>query len=678
MKIEITRLKLENFKCFRNKVFTFNSDIVTILGRNGSGKTTIADAILFCLFGKNTEGQSDLELFKTRENGKVIPSLDHSVEISLSVRDLLHEGRDECASIVKSVTLRRSIKEVWVKKRGSDESVFKNNTVEYFIDGESFTKADYEKYINSIISESVFKAITNPNYFPSLKWQEQRAFLTKMVGTIEPESIADTDELKALVDYFDQHDEDIEAYLKHRSYQIKEIKKKLEKIPVRLEEQNKALPEKLDWNALEAELEDAKKAISDIETKISGISKGQGLDVRRKEINNLIASATKELGRLRIEAEDESNRLEAEKRNRVSRKLADFNNALNNQKILEQSIEADKRLIARCKETIAECEQEREKLIDQWPRRSFTFDDSMRVCPTCGQELPYDQIEERREKARQAFNIELEAEKKSINAKGQKNNEVKAKAEEELKSYEAKLSSDTNELATIKQSINDVFSEKAKLEKEPVPTSYDLLAQNEEYTKLQERVKQLKESLDASSDSDDNREELAELESEKKLREAELTNIHTQLATRQQYDKILALIDGINEEQKDLVRQLSILEREEDIARQYQSRQNQLLEGRLNQYFQLVQWRLFRTVNNGGDSFDEPFCECYVDGVPYHGGLNQAARLNAGLDICETLCKFYNVAAPIVIDNSESNLNIYSTTGQQIRLQVFDSELNLK
>jgi hypothetical protein len=30
-----------------------------------------------------------------------------------------------------------------------------------------------------------------------------------------------------------------------------------------------------------------------------------------------------------------------------------------------------------------------------------------------------------------------------------------------------------------------------------------------------------------------------------------------------------------------------------------------------------------------------------------------------------------------VIDNAESNLNIYQTTGQQIRLQVFDSELNL-
>jgi len=30
-----------------------------------------------------------------------------------------------------------------------------------------------------------------------------------------------------------------------------------------------------------------------------------------------------------------------------------------------------------------------------------------------------------------------------------------------------------------------------------------------------------------------------------------------------------------------------------------------------------------------------------------------------------------------VIDNSESNLNIYQTAGQQLRLQVYDSDLSI-
>ena len=152
---------------------------------------------------------------------------------------------------------------------------------------------------------------------------------------------------------------------------------------------------------------------------------------------------------------------------------------------------------------------------------------------------------------------------------------------------------------------------------------------------------------------------------------------YIQLATRPLYEKIESLIEGINEEQKNLVSQLSDLERREDMARSYQDRQNAVLEEKINEHFSLVQWRMFRTVNNGGDPYQEPYCECYVNGVAYHDGLNQAARLNAGLDIINTLCKHYDVYAPIVVDNSESNLNILDTDSQQIRLEVFDSELQI-
>ena len=152
MNIRISRLSMTNFKCFREKELNLDEDIITIRGRNGAGKTTIADAILFCLFGKNSEGQSDLELFKTRENGQVVHNLDCSVEMLLSVDAVLGNSGTQ---LVSDVTFKRSIKEVWVKKRGSEESVFKNNTVEYFVNGESYTKADYEKYIASL-EKSIF------------------------------------------------------------------------------------------------------------------------------------------------------------------------------------------------------------------------------------------------------------------------------------------------------------------------------------------------------------------------------------------------------------------------------------------------------------------------------------------------------------------------------------------
>lgn len=669
MNIVIKNLTLTNFKCFKHREFIFEPGIVNIRGRNGAGKTTIADAVLFCLFGKNTAGQSDLELFKTRENGQVIPNLDHSVEMTLSV---LSGSPTE-----KEITLKRSIKEVWVKKRGSEESVFKNNTVEYFVNGESYTKADYEKYIASLIDERVFRAITNPTYFPSLKWQDQRVFLTTMVGNVEPELIANTEELKELVDYLDQHDENLEAYLKHLKYQIKQVKDKLDKIPVRLEEQNKALPERLDWDSLFSQQAELSAQLKDIDSKIAAIQQGNGSDIKRGEIRKRISEINTSIDKIKHDAFVQQSAATAEKSAAISQATIKFNEALNNQKLMEQTIEADKRLIERCKETIEECVKTREELIAKWPSGKFEVDPNMAVCPTCGQPLPEDQWQEKIERMHHDFNLSLEAARKSINERGQKNNETKAKAEEEMQSYEEKLKTDTSSLADIKDSINTIFSEKAKLEKTPIQSVDERLAANVEYVALSKQLSSLTDQLNAVTDSDDNTEQLNALNQQRTECSEILSRCQQQLATRQQYGRILSLIEGINDERQDLVRQLSELEKKEDVACQYQSRQNKLLEERINQHFSLVQWKLFRTVNNGGDSFEEPFCECYVNGHPYHGGLNQAAQLNAGLDIINALCKFYKVSAPITVDNAESNLNILQTTGQQIRLTVYDSELNL-
>lgn len=673
MNIRISRLSMTNFKCFREKELNLDEDIITIRGRNGAGKTTIADAILFCLFGKNSEGQSDLELFKTRENGQVVHNLDCSVEIRLAL------FRKEDGAENQTITLRRSIKEVWIKKRGSEESVFKNNTVEYFVNGESYTKSDYEKYITSLVDERVFRAITNPNYFPSLKWQDQRKFLTAMVGDIVPEEVANTEELAKLVMSLDDTNVDVEAYLKHLKYQIKQIKDKLDKIPVRLEEQNKALPEKYDWNDLQEQIDEVKHEINANESKANELKNGNGADVKRKELTNQISETTVAIDKIRLQAQEECNKIKADIQQKINQHSLKFNEELNNQKLMEQTIEADKRLIERCEQTMKECDEELERLRQAWPNRKFEFDSNMEICPTCGQPLPPELLNERKSRLRDNFNKELEAEKQSLRDKAAKLKQTKTDAEKELETTKQKLVTDTTSLGVIKEAINTIFSEKAKLEKQQIPTIEQYLMNPEfaQYAALEKQLKELKSALDSVTDSVDTTEELADLADKRTKLEQTLSEKQQQLATRQQYDKILALIVGIKEEQKDLVKQLSELEKKEDVARQYQFRQNQLLEERINKHFSLVQWKLFRTVNNGGDSFEEPFCECYVNGIPYHAGLNQACRLNAGLDICEALCRFYKVSAPIVIDNAESNLNIFQTTGQQIRLQVCDTDLTI-
>lgn len=670
MNIRITRLELTNFKCFRHREFTFSPDINTIRGRNGVGKTTIADAILFCLFGKNTAGQSDLELFKTRENGKVIPNLDHSVEMDLSVLGSLPTE--------KLITLKRSIKEVWVKKRGSDESVFKNNTCEYFVNGESFTQADFKKFIDTLVSEDIFRAITNPQYFLSLKWQSQREFLAQMVGNIEPQAIAKTDELVTLCNLLNESGEDIIAYRKHLSYQIKQIKDKLDKIPVRLEEQNKALPEKLDWDALEAQRTDVSSQQQEIAEKIIAIKSGNGGDVLRDEIRKEIQAIRTDMEKIEAEQRKLLRLRQDEHDLAINTARQQFNSLVTTQRDLEASLPSFDKLIERCSETLDQCEKDAQEIRNDWAEnlaRTLNFSDSDCICPTCGQYLPQEQVAGKRKMIEENLNADKARIKAELTERAEKVKKLRAETEAEIKNYEAKKAEVAQRLTETKEQINTTFAEKQKLEKISLPTLDDILKDNVQYVALSKQLSEAQAKLDSVANTQDDSAQLADLQAKKAEYEQQLSTLNAQLATRLQYDKITSLIAGINSEQKDLVKQLSELEKKEDVACQYQDRQNAILEERVNQHFSLVRWKMFRTINNSGEPVQEPYCECLVDGIPYGGGLNQASRLNAGLDIINTLCRHYSVTAPIVIDNAESNLKIIPTASQQIRLQVADTDL---
>lgn len=48
----LSRLSLKNFKKYKEFSLEFNDGLVGIIGKNGSGKSTIFEAICFALYGK--------------------------------------------------------------------------------------------------------------------------------------------------------------------------------------------------------------------------------------------------------------------------------------------------------------------------------------------------------------------------------------------------------------------------------------------------------------------------------------------------------------------------------------------------------------------------------------------------------------------------------------------------
>ncbi len=665
MEIVINSLSLKNFKCFRDNTFHFNDKITKVKGRNGVGKTTIFDSFLFCLFGKNSQGSSVFNVKTHEKDGVVIPHLEHSVEVNLTLKD----GEKS-----KEVCLKHAVSETWKKKPGVNEEVFAGDKHLYYIDGELCTAADYKKFIASIIDEQTFRFITNPQYFPSLHWKEQRSFLTKMVGDITNDEVADTDELKSLVSTLMAEGEDIVEYRKHLSYKIQKIKDQLALIPVRLEEQNKALPEKSDWDSVNKELTEKTKRKEEIDAQILGIKQGNSADIMRNSIRKKIEEVNAKISSLRLDATNRRNELLAEKNKALNEYSSQFSTEVNNQRIIEQAILTQQRMIERCKENNYEARLQ--ELRDQWPNETFKFDDDLRYCPACGQTLPTDVFEEKVEDLRQKFNLRISNKKKELEQKAAKIKEEKEAALVEQEKLEKKLAEDNQKLEGIKEKINEIFKQKAQIEKKEVPTLEDILGQNEEFKTLQTEIAALQQELNAVTDNTDNSEMLGSLTTEQDSLIKDIKEYQDIMAIKPMYERIMKNIEGINSERKTLVNQLSELEKKRGVADKFEERQNAILEERVNAMFSITKWKMFKTVVNGGDSYNEPFCECYgPDGSAYHDGLNQAAALNVGLDIINVMCNFYNTHAPVIIDQSESTLNILPTTGQQIRLEVSDCDL---
>ena len=91
--------------------------------------------------------------------------------------------------------------------------------------------------------------------------------------------------------------------------------------------------------------------------------------------------------------------------------------------------------------------------------------------------------------------------------------------------------------------------------------------------------------------------------------------------------------------------------------------------------FDVARFKMFKEKVDGEL---EETCLITVDGIAYDEGLNNAMRINVGLDIIETISKYYNSFAPIFIDNAESVTDVYDTTSQQIRLVVKEDEAELR
>lgn len=258
-KILLKSLSLVNFKGVRDFSITFNDGITTVCGDNGTGKTTLYDAYLWLLFGKDSTGRSDgangFNVKTNDENGKPIYRLEHSVTAVLDV-----DG--------KEIKLQRSLCEKWQKVNGTTDEVMKDETQYFINDVRTGTKKEYQAEISEIIPEDVFRMITNPYFFTSLSADTQKEMLLEMVGNIDDEEVAATNpEFIALLD--EVNGTSLAKWAKEVAAKKKACNDALVTIPASIETAQKLMPESEDWSALEKQLKSLQDSVKGIDAQIS-------------------------------------------------------------------------------------------------------------------------------------------------------------------------------------------------------------------------------------------------------------------------------------------------------------------------------------------------------------------------------------------------------------------------
>lgn len=657
MEITLKSLKMVNFKGFRDYSIMFNELCTEVYGPNKGGKTTIADAITWCLFGKDSNGRTAFSLKTHDSEGTIIPHLEHYVEMCIDC-----DGEER--------TLRRAIREKWNKLRNEDKEVLSGNVTEFYVDGQMMTASEYKKFISSLISEDVFMAITVPDYFTGLPWQKQREFLVSLVGELPPSVVLE--KKQEFADLLPKLEKDggIGAYKKKLAYLIGKVKSELATIPIRLEEQQRAMPEKSDWEDVEELIKNQERELESVKSSIAQLRYGNAddamtailrkkLDFAQHRLDEMERSA-RNMATMKADEHDKDVRIKRMEVTSISQDIAS----------LEAKSRQDKILIDRAKETLQSVEAEKENIRKSWAETKndkFDIDNDVTVCPLCGQQLPEDKLREKIDKMRKDFNTRREHSFIELREKAEHLKSMEEDARNTIKSFEEEERQTAERQTALHEKLDAARETLKELESKEVPSWKGLLQRNVNYSTTLKELKDIKSEMETPRDSNTNGTELESLEHKAACIVKTINAAREKLAIKSQYEKSIQLIKEIEDRRVQLVSQLSELERDEDMAKEFESYRGNMLEERINKHFSIVKWKLFKELVNGDK---ENYCECYVDGSAYHDGLNSAGRLNAGLDIINTLCRFYGSNAPIVIDNAERCTDILETRSQQIRLYV--------
>lgn len=636
-RITLNQMTVENFKGVTDLSISFD-DTTNIYGANGTGKTTIMDAFCWLLFDKDSTGSSKFDIRPLTPDGAMVDSIEIKVSAGMTVDD-------------EQITLTKVQKQKWTKKRGSETATFQGNENSFEISGFPVSQKEFQTRVDGIISEDLFKLITNPKAFPTMKWQDQRKILMGMVDEVSDETILDGDESYAPIRA------DVLAAGADKALD------KARKAMAKLKDAQKALPIRID---------EASKSIVDVPDEKEAVQKRNALMNEVKSLDdeaNALGDAYKEAAEIKSQiTKAKYDLMEID-----TAALREAQQAYETVKMRYEHLQKDADRIFREKrefkvrldhktERLHSLETEMADIKKEYlSAKAETLPEGSLTCPTCGQAFPEDKVAE----ITASF---AEKKKKRIAEIKKRGDDVYAM----IKALKEEIQEQNSLIEKTQEAWNAAAATASQMYETMNNTPQTVKADTlPEHIEKQKEIDALQEKLASMDDGSEMRRAISSRKMELQGRIAAVNATLARIDMNKQAEDRVA---ELTEELKQTSQQVADQERIVYLLEQFTRAKMDALSLKINDHFKVVRFKLFEQQING---VIKDTCEMTINGVPY-ASLNSASKVQGGLDVINALSEYYQVSAPIFIDNRESTSRIPEMNAQVINLYVSEADKQLR
>ena len=639
----IKKLSLANFKS-QTRTIEFNDKITRISGCNGIGKTTIYKAFAW-LFTSYTDALNvkNHELFDMR-------------------KELTHETPEASVKAWIEIdgieyTIERKAKAKFSRKRGGTEWT-KDSSDSYtiLIDDIETSVSDFNAWVNRVLGNvDLLVYMILGERFANLAINDKnkaRDILEELTGEIKLSDMkGDYSRIvKDLIKY------PVEELIERYKNQLKPIKERLDTVNalIELKESEVVDYDENEYHELEKEIKAKTSEINELDKEL--IDDRAVFDKRLKEriaVSEEIHAKKDFL--LRKERELNNNALE--KKNELSKKIMAID--LENQSIslfnkrkkeeYNRDIEIRESIFKQLESWV----EKREMLVEkknETKKRVF----SETKCSYCGQELPYEMLEEGRNKF-------LEQKKKDLDEIVEQGRFAKKMIDE--------LSIKLNELdALIEKGIEEEpMIDKSELEDELKNIKVIDFKTTDVYIDTMNEIKKLEESIHEPNECNH-----LLLEKKETLMN-ELQSLNRKYGKKAVIESIINELESLKKERIDLGIQIASCEGNIDDCKMYLEERANIISERINEKLDDCKVVMYSRQKNG-----ELTPDCVIvnnDGVKY-STLNNSARIKMYLSLQRLFCKHFGVNMPVFIDESSifDSMHLPTLDAQTIYLFASDDK----